>query len=151
MILRDIMQTDVVTVKPDTTTVELEHLFTATRISGVPVVGEDGKPIGMVSQSDVLRCLGDVGGTIYNSLTASALMSIGIVTAEPSEDVCAVARLMHEKRIHRVLVCEDGKIVGIVSTFDTGIGERGPGPETVGPDRVRLLEITRPSLAERAR
>ncbi len=118
MILRDIMQTNVATVKPDTTTVELEHLFTATRISGVPVVGEDGKPIGMVSQSDVLRCLGDVGGAIYNSLTAAALMSIGAVAAEPSEDVVTVARLMREKHIHRVLVCEGGEIVGIVSTFD---------------------------------
>lgn len=118
MILRDIMKTDVTTVKADITTVELEHLFSGTRISGVPVVDSDGLPIGMVSQSDVLRCLGDVGVTIYNTLTAEALMTTGIISAEPTEDVITVACMMRDKRIHRILVGEASKIAGIVSTFD---------------------------------
>ena len=76
------------------------------------------KPIGMVSQSDVLKCLGDVGGSIYNTLTASAVMTTGIIAAEPSQDVISVARMMRANRIHRVLVCDNGKLVALVSTFD---------------------------------
>ncbi len=53
--IKEIMQTDVVTVTPTTTVRELLKILVANQISGVPVVSEDGKILGVVSTTDVIR------------------------------------------------------------------------------------------------
>jgi CBS domain-containing protein len=54
MKVRDIMQTDVVTIGPDRSVRDLVQLLARHRISGVPVVDPTGKVIGVVSATDVL-------------------------------------------------------------------------------------------------
>jgi len=76
------------------------------------------------------------GGTIYNTLTAEALMTTGIISAEPTEDVITVACMMPDKRIHRILVCEDSKIAGIVSTFDMLTARTELDPSTSPTDQA---------------
>jgi CBS domain-containing protein len=53
--VRDIMQTEVVTVSPDTTLHDLARVFSEYDISGAPVVDEQGRVRGVVSTSDVIR------------------------------------------------------------------------------------------------
>lgn len=53
--VRDIMQGHLVTVVPEMTVRELAQLFTERRISGAPVLDRRGKPIGVVSATDVMR------------------------------------------------------------------------------------------------
>ena len=55
MNVKDIMQTDVVTAHPDQTVRELTRLLAEHGISGVPVVTDSGKVLGVVSSSDVVR------------------------------------------------------------------------------------------------
>ena len=52
--VRDIMRTDVVTVGPDATVRELADLLAEHKISGVPVVDEDGRLLGIVTEGDVI-------------------------------------------------------------------------------------------------
>lgn len=54
--IREVMTPDVLTVGPDTTLTELDEKLVEASVSGVPVV-EDGKLVGIVSQSDVIRTL----------------------------------------------------------------------------------------------
>ena len=54
MIAADIMTKNVVTVTPDTTVVEIARILLEKRISAVPVV-ENGRPVGIVSEGDLLR------------------------------------------------------------------------------------------------
>jgi CBS domain-containing protein len=56
--VRDVMTTGVVTVRPDTTYRELAAMFRQHRVSGFPVTAEDGKVIGVVSESDLIALAG---------------------------------------------------------------------------------------------
>ena len=118
MVVGEIMEFAVLTVQPDMSVSELEDLLGRHRISGLPVVDDTGKVIGMVSKSDVVSALREVGGELYNTLTVKTVMSPEVVSCEVSDDVASVARTMREKRIHRVVVCEAGRVAGIVTTFD---------------------------------
>ncbi len=68
--VRDIMQTDVVTVGPDTTARELARVLADEEISGVPVVDEVGRLVGVVSQTDLVRLAAEGTGV---HLTADML------------------------------------------------------------------------------
>ena len=52
--VREIMTTNVITVKPDTTVGELADILTKNKISGVPVVDGQGRVLGMVSEADII-------------------------------------------------------------------------------------------------
>ncbi|MCP3891850.1 MAG: CBS domain-containing protein, partial [Desulfobulbaceae bacterium] len=61
ILLKDIMNKNVVSVKKDTTLKELMDLFLDKHISGVPVVDEDDVAIGIVSKSDIIRSEKEIG------------------------------------------------------------------------------------------
>ncbi|HET8556558.1 MAG TPA: CBS domain-containing protein, partial [Gaiellaceae bacterium] len=54
MNVKDVMTSDVVTVRPDTSLKDVATILTERRISGVPVVDEGGKVVGVVSEGDIL-------------------------------------------------------------------------------------------------
>ena len=76
---------------------------------GLPVIGEDGTLIGMVSGFDVISKKGTTIGEI---------MSRGVVWANPSDSFADVVQLMGLHGIRRVPVCVDGRIIGIISRSD---------------------------------
>jgi CBS domain-containing protein len=55
---------------------------------------------------------------ILDEHTIEEIMSQPLVGLSPNEDVCSAADLMRQKSIHRVLVVENGELVGIVTTLD---------------------------------
>ncbi len=55
MQLKDMMSTKVITVRPETTIAEIARLLIENSISGLPVVDEEMRPVGIVSESDLLR------------------------------------------------------------------------------------------------
>lgn len=141
MRVAEIMSKEVVTVGPDTTIEEVAGLLTGKNISGVPVVDEDGKLKGIVTQKDLLykdmeprfpAVVELLGGLIYlkgvhkyneelKKLVATKvedIMTKEVVTVREDARVEDVARLMVEKGINRVPVVRDGNMVGIVSRGD---------------------------------
>lgn len=102
MRVRDIMQSEVVTVGPDMNVRDLVQLLARHRISGVPVIDEAGAIAGVVSATDVVAL------AAYGKEPARGA---GVWDAEP-------ARFLLRGRIHRALVIDDGTLVGIVSAFD---------------------------------
>lgn len=136
---RDIMTTPVVTVTPQTTLREIAELLAEKRISGVPVVDEEGRVVGIVSETDlideerrrvalprttlfgvytlperVLREAYDEGDT----LTAADLMTRRVFTLPEDTPAREVAEEMVARKINRIPITRDGRLVGIVTRAD---------------------------------
>ncbi len=140
VLVRDVMSRNPVCATGGMGMRELARLFEEKRISGAPVVGTDGRMIGVISKTDLIRRTSDgsidtppnylfevlVGTAPKGSqvvpeslLVVADLMTPDPVTAQPDEPVGPVARRMAEKRIHRVLVLDaDRRPVGVVTTLD---------------------------------
>lgn len=108
---RDIMTTSVVSVSPTMTVQDLARVLAANRISGAPVVDYKGELLGIVSEADVLsRKLGQE--------TVLSIMTTDVVAVADTESVHEISLLLSIKRINRVPVLHDGKLVGIISRTD---------------------------------
>jgi CBS domain-containing protein len=138
---QDVMTTTVVSVGPGQGTREVARILRDKGISAVPVVDDDGRPLGMVSEGDLIgRDEGDREGRrdwwlnllaegeplhpdFLKSLRlpdrlARDVMVRPVITVGEQTNVGEIARLLIAHRIKRVPVVRDGRIVGIVSRAD---------------------------------
>ena len=117
--VRDFMTRDVISVKPDTPVDEIAHTFAEKGIHGVPVIDEQGKLVGIISQTDLVNLLSFQDMLSYwKGLKAKHVMTKEVVTISPEASIEEAAQLMSKLRIHRLVVVEGGKVVGIISTTD---------------------------------
>jgi predicted transcriptional regulator len=112
MTIETLMTTEVVTVTPATPIKRVAQLLTRHRISGVPVLTDDGTVLGVVSEADILR------GERGIPLTAGEAMTSPALTIAPVASVNEAARIMTARGINRLPVVQDGRLVGIVSRAD---------------------------------
>ena len=105
----ELMTREVVTASPSTPSDELARSLLAHSIGGMPVVDEDGMVIGMVSGFDVISKPG---------ATTADIMSRGVVSVTESSGVDEIVGMMGLHGIRRVPVCNDGRLVGIISRSD---------------------------------
>jgi CBS domain-containing protein len=144
MLARDVMEQKVVTVGPDLPAAELEALLDRERISGAPVV-EQERLIGVVSRTDLARAqtdaanradaildyYRDAGGSTpaaserarltgerLKGLRVRDLMTTELVTVTADQSVADVARALVARRIHRVLVADDHRLRGLITSLD---------------------------------
>lgn len=146
---KDVMTTQVASVTSSTPVQDVANLMLTQRVSGIPVVDHDGHLRGIVSEGDLMRRAetgtdtarrswwlrmfrsGESGARDYiktHGATAGDVMSHPVVTVSPDDDIADVAMLLEKKRIKRVPVAEDGKLLGIVSRADLlrGLATHGP-------------------------
>jgi CBS domain-containing protein len=113
MIANDIMTRRVCTTFPQASVQEVAQLMVRERISGVPVIDESsGRLIGIVTEADIIKNMGN------EDLRVAAIMSCQLITVEEDTPVSEIAALLTERRIKRVPVVKDGRVVGIVSRAD---------------------------------
>lgn len=105
----DIMTPDVRTVSPDTPTENAARMLFSQSISGMPVVDNDGKLVGVVTEFDIIAKEGR---------TVAEIMSTDVVTVAEDTDAETVAQILTSRRVRRVPVVRDGAVVGIVSRSD---------------------------------
>ncbi len=84
---------------------------------GFLVVTKDGRPIGTVSDSDLIEKI-VAKGKLSSQIVVEKLMSKPIVYAEPDDDVNDVVGKMKKNNIHRLPVIKHGKVVGVISLTD---------------------------------
>ena len=173
----DIMTREVVTVTPDTAVAEIARLMLERRVSAVPVV-QDGAPIGIVSEGDLLR-RADSGTEprtsrwleafpVRDSLAAEYVRTHGrvarevmtseVISVAETTSVADIAGLLESRHIKRVpVVAEDGRLVGIVSRANLlqSLASRAAPPSavTVDDQRIRaalLDELGTPGLVRAA-
>jgi CBS domain-containing protein len=139
--LRDIMTERPVCASLGDSLRDVARLLDEYEISGLPVVDDQDRVVGVISRTDLLRRLleGPTGARRdedwLDLLTADSttsidvdaarlgtvddLMSIDPVTAKAEETIATVARRMAEERVHRVIVVdEQRRAVGIATTLD---------------------------------
>lgn len=111
----DIMTTHVVAVSIDDSVDHALSLMLRHRISGLPVLDESGKPVGVVSEFDLLKLICD-GGT--DKAMVRNYMSPDLCSVSEKDDWVCLADLFRAKRVRRLPVLRDGFLVGIVSRHD---------------------------------
>ncbi len=130
--VQEIMTTRVIWVKKDATFREMAVALREHRVSAFPVVDDDHKVIGVVSEADMLtkEALDDEPGVLAGILhrrdqakargvTAGDLMTTAVVAVRPDDTVEHAARLMYDRRVKRLPVTDaDGHLVGIISRAD---------------------------------
>jgi CBS domain-containing protein len=135
-----IMTTDVSVVHVETTVDEVVRILTSRRISSVPVVDDDYRILGLVSEDDLFmkekgipfsavkaptlfRKWADPqrADEVYAAArqhTAADVMTSDVPWVEAEDDVGKVTLLMVQQNLHRVPVARDGRLVGIISRID---------------------------------
>jgi CBS domain-containing protein len=136
--IRDVMTRKVLTISPDSPIRAVAEFLIDHRISAVPVVGAGGVPLGVVSEGDLLRrvelgtekkkawwvaLLADPDDDARSfvkthGLVAADVMTRGVISIGPEDELAEAANLLESKRIKRVFVLEEGKIVGVVTRSD---------------------------------
>jgi CBS domain-containing protein len=109
MTAKDIMTPDVITVSPTMTVRNLASTLIKNQISGAPVVGKNGKIIGVVSEADIVAKKGK---------DVRSIMSKNVVGVGEETPVEEIARLMSVHKIKRLPVMRGEEAVGIVSRAD---------------------------------
>jgi CBS domain-containing protein len=133
---KDIMRRNVVTVSPLATAKELAELLTKHKITGVPVVDSHGALMGVVSQTDIVRKqarsekddaldyyrdvmpLFEPVSRVKDEATVFDLMTPAVLSADEETPVGDLARQMLARRIHRLPITRNKRLVGIISTMD---------------------------------
>lgn len=91
--------------------------LTARRIGAAPVVDNHGVLMGMLSERDIMRSVGELGENIKNR-TAADVMTALIASCTPESTILDAMLLMTNKRCRHLPVFEDGALVGLVSIGD---------------------------------
>lgn len=129
---RDLMHADPLTVAASMPLLEVQHLFAAAEISSAPVLDEGGRVIGMISSNDLLRANDQAADDEIDEgelddetradglarLTARDVANPYVRWVTPDMSARQIAALMRAEGLHRVLVGADGKLAGILTTFD---------------------------------
>ena len=133
MRVRDVMTSTVISVTPDRPLREIAELLTQRKVSGLPVVGRDGSVLGVVSEADFLArddpsagragVLGRLFGRSSSSAkstarTAGEAMTAPAITIGPDASIREAAETMHRRKVNRLPVVDDGRLVGIVTRAD---------------------------------
>ena len=118
MDVRDLMSTDIVAVGPTTSIRDAARLMYRYRVSGLPVVDHEDHVLGIVTEGDFLQMEIERIESGTNPEEVRAVMSKSVKTIPPDMDVMGAARFMQDQNVKRLIVAEDGKMVGILSRFD---------------------------------
>jgi CBS domain-containing protein len=138
----DFMTCDVISVSPDTAIKEVIQLLATQGIGGLPVVDDDCKLVGVISETDLLWQESGVTPPPYITLldsiiylknpatydrdlhkalgqTASEVMTPKPITIASDRPLSEAARIMHDRHIHRLFVLdEDGGVAGVITVGD---------------------------------
>jgi len=140
---RDIMEIHVVTVGVNDPLSSVRRLFFDEGIHGAPVVDDQRRVIGIISTTDLLQAAFEKSDSErpHATFTNDGIETLGldaeetatyswdeprvrdhmtdsVVSVQPSASIAEVAATLRQHRIHRLLVVEDGALLGIVSIFD---------------------------------
>jgi len=110
--VKEVMTRNVITFREDTPVEEIASTLTSKRITGAPVVANEGHVVGIVSETDVFSKKGK---------TARDIMSPRVISVTEETGIDEAARLLIGERIRRVLLADPG--LGVLRHADAGYPE----------------------------
>lgn len=128
----DLMCDNPVSIRADATVAEATELLTRRGFSAAPVIDLSGRPVGVVSRTDVLihdrESLpgpylapedADAPGTLVNATRVRDIMTPVVLSVPPTAPAAEVVKRMLEWKVHHLFVIDDNEVlVGVVSTLD---------------------------------
>ncbi|HHT9139024.1 MAG TPA: CBS domain-containing protein [Candidatus Wunengus sp. YC60] len=145
-VAKDLMAEKVVCVHPDTPLLKLINILIKNHINGAPVVDKNGKLVGVVSKTDIVEYdetrskkrepsgkksfYSDTNGKLkkafdkiskakgFGKTVVKDIMTSNVITAQANDTIDRLAKIMYDKKIHRVIIQDKGQVVGVVSTLD---------------------------------
>lgn len=120
MVARDIMDPDVFTVAEDARLAEVSDELVARRLTGAPVVDDDGDLVGIVTQEDVYLGASTVpqGCARFGGPRVRDVMTAPAVCAREDTDVAELCRLMAGLRVNRIPIVRGRRVTGVVTSID---------------------------------
>ena len=138
-LVKDLMHRGLITCQPETSLGQVATLLAQHHVHALVVANDSTTPLGIISDFDLLAgewlSVDEESLDTMRKLTARDLMTSPIETVDAETSVEVAAKTMAEKSIHRMLVTEAGKPVGVISisNFVANIAEQEPVKrQTVG-------------------
>jgi len=107
----------VFTIEPGATLAAAVQTLAQRRIGALVVTGADGRIVGIISERDVVRVLGERGADVLGMPVAEA-MTRKVVTCGQNETIAEIMERMTAGKFRHVPVVEQGRLAGIVSIGD---------------------------------
>lgn len=138
---QEIMTREIVTVTANTSIKDLANKFVETHVSNMPVLDEEGKLIGVISETDLIEqqkplhiptVMALFDGVFYLDSEKSFKEQVDRITATTVGELCnkkpiictpdtpvrEIAGLMSKHRVHLIPVVDAGKMIGVVARLD---------------------------------
>lgn len=114
--IKEIMSTNVVSVNSHTPIYEALDLLTKHKISGLPVVDNQNRVVGILSEKDVLRILIDTKLDVKNKV--EDYMTREVISFSEEDSAIDICKFFIRSHIRRVPIVRDGVLAGIISRRD---------------------------------
>src|SRR5512134_2162916 len=122
LVVGDLMTIEPIVIGPEARIEDAERMLEMHEVTGLPVVDDDARLVGVISQTDLLRGSGDLHSAVrrrYTGLRVADLMTSPPITVGVTTPVVDAARLMRDERVHRVVVVDDAdRPLGVLSSMD---------------------------------
>jgi len=118
VVVRDYMQTQVVTFTPDMEVMTAINELVKHRISGAPVLDADGNLVGVLSEKDCLKVALTAGYEGVPAGIVAEYMTHNAVTVTPDTPILEIASRFLDSAVKRYPVVKSGKLVGQISRAD---------------------------------
>jgi IMP dehydrogenase len=108
---------EVVTSEADNSVEDAIRSMQTRKISAL-VIAERGKPVGIFTERDVLRCHVATGGKSFKEITLREAMTTNLVVAELEDDLSDIMAVMTDRNIRHLPVVDKGALIGMLSVRD---------------------------------
>ena len=123
MQIRELMSKSVVSITPEESAAMAARLLTRHNLGMLPVCGQDGRLVGVVTDRDIVtRCL--AAGQDPSRVPVEDIMTRELETLSPQEEGEAALARMAGCQVRRLPVVEEGKVVGVLSLADLARSRR---------------------------
>jgi len=113
---KSIMTKNVVTVNPQMPIYDALTILTQNKVSGVPVVNDENRVVGMLSEKDVLRIL--IDKALIGRYSVEDYMSQEVICFSEEDNAIDLCKFFIQSHIRRVPIVNENHLVGIISRRD---------------------------------
>ncbi|MGC8812189.1 MAG: cyclic nucleotide-binding/CBS domain-containing protein [Candidatus Aenigmatarchaeota archaeon] len=121
MLIKEVMNRNVIAVKPETSVREAAKVMAKYHIGSL-IILEEERIVGIITEGDILRKV-IVEGKDLDETKVREIMTERVFTIEPDKTIDDAVKLMMEKKIKKLPVMENEKLVGIITASDIMVVE----------------------------